>query len=234
MSTGRGRSWRSALRVLRTSVVVLVLLAGAVAGGTYVVRQRLAEAARIDIGPAVLTADPVPVGSADAGIVTDVFVAEQTQVSAGQDLAQITLPVTGTSPTPPVRILRAPTAGTVSTVEVRAGSVARAGEPLITLYDQNSMTFEAKVPMKQLRRLRLGMAATITGTGLDRPVTAVLDHVVPRVGTEPTTTTDRLTVVFVPLPGDVERVSRLIPGLRFNATIDTRTADGTTPAIKSA
>jgi len=229
-----GKPRRSRLRAVRTFLTVVVLLAGAAFGGTYVVRQRLAARMFVDIGTAVLTADPIPVGSADAGVVTEVLVSGQVRVTAGQDLARIRVTANGTSPTPPTQILRAPVAGTVSAVNVNAGSVARAGEPVITLYDQTKITFQAQVPISQLRQLRLGMTAAITGPGISHAVSATLDHVVPRVGTDPLTGNDRLTVVLAPQPDDVATVSKLVPGLQFNAIVNTNTAAGWTPAINSA
>lgn len=229
-----GKPRRSRLRAVRTFLAVVVLLAGAAFGGTYVVRQRLAARMFVDIGTAVLTADPIPVGSADAGVVTEILVSEQARVIAGQDLAQIRVTANGTSITPQIQILRAPVAGTVSAVNVNAGGVARAGEPVVTLYDQAKITFQAEVPISQLRQLRLGMTAAITGPGIAHAVSATLDHVVPRVGTDPLTGTDRLKVVLVPQPNDVATVSKLVPGLQFNATVNTNTAAGRTPAINSA
>jgi multidrug efflux pump subunit AcrA (membrane-fusion protein) len=224
----------SKLRALRTFVVVVALLAGATYGGVTIVHQRLAAATMVDLGTAVLVADPVPVGSADAGVVNEIKVSEQSQVKAGQELAVLTLTANGTSTVAPTQVLRAPEAGIVSAVNVSVGSVARAGEPVITLYDPAKLEFTAQVPVKDLRNLRVGMAAYITGAGLAQPVAAKLDHVVPKVGSDPVNNTDRLTVVLVPKAEDVARVSRLVPGLQFTATVDTKTAVGATPAVNSA
>jgi len=223
---------RSRLRAVRTFSVLVALLAGAGYGGTHIVRQRLAASTFLDIGTAVLTADAVLVGSADAGVVTAVLIAEQSRVTAGQGLARVTLTANGTSQ--PVQVLRAPIAGTVSAVDVATGGVARPGEPVVTLYDQSKLTFQARVSAKDLRELRLGMTASITGAGLTRPVRATLDHVVPRLGPGPVTPTDELTVVLVPAAADADRVGRLLPGLQFKATVDTKTAPGGTPAVNRA
>jgi multidrug resistance efflux pump len=232
--TPRTRSLAAFLRVLRTFVVVAALLAGAVLGGTYIVDQRMAARTFVDLNGAVLTARPVLVGSADAGVVTQVLVAERDEVTAGQDLALVTLTATGTSPQPEVRVLRAPTAGTVSTVDVEVGGVARAGEPVVTLYDPAELTFQVQVPLTDLRRLRLGMTAYISGPGLGQRITTTLAHVVPRVGKDPLTGSDRLVVVLTPREADVYLVRRLVPGLQFTATVDTKTAAGATPAVNSA
>jgi multidrug resistance efflux pump len=198
------------------------------------VEKRLAAQAYVNLGSAVLTASPVTVGTADAGVVTQLLVAPHARVSQGQELATVTLTANGTSKTPETKILRSPTAGTVSAVNVAVGGVARAGEPVITLYDQAKLTFQAQVPPKELKQLRLGMTAYIDGPGLEHRITAKLDHVVPRVNTDPAQTSDRLTVVLVPAADEVATVSSLVPGLQFSASVDTKTAAGTTPVVNSA
>jgi multidrug resistance efflux pump len=225
------RTRRFILRRIRTAFIVLILLAAAGSGGTYLVQQRLAAQAFVSLGDAVLTAEAVPVGSADAGVVTSLLVAEQTRVTAGQELAQVRLTANGTGP-PQTQVLRAPIAGTVSAINVAVGSVARAGEPVVTLYDQDKLTFQAKVPVDRLRQLRLGMTAFVSGPGLDQRVSVTLDHVVPQVGNGPLA--DQLTVVLIPVSADVGRVRTLVPGLQFTATVDTKTALGATPAVNRA
>lgn len=229
------RPRRSRLRAVRTFVVVVALLVAAAVGGTYLTRERLDARAFVDLGTAVLTAEAVPVGTADAGVVIKLLVAEQDNVTAGQNLAQVRLTADGTSTEPRTQVLRAPTTGTVSAVNVAAGEIARAGEPVITLYDQAKLTFHADVPVEQLRLLRLGMAASIEGPGLDRPISATLSRVLPMVGSsDPLTATDRLTVVLAPNPGDASTVRTLVPGLQFTATVDTNTAADGIPAVNSA
>jgi len=239
------RRLRSFLPAARTFVVSVLLIGGAGAGGAYVVTHRLAQSAFVTLDDAMLTARPLPIGSTGAGVVTDVQVTELTRVVAGQVLARVRLaadPSRGREPQ--VETLRAPMAGTVSTIDVALGGVVDAGEPVVTLYDHTGLAFRAKVSEKQLRGLRLGMAARISGPGLGAPVPATLDHVEPRVGPDPLTDAplseeqkaalEKLTVVFVPDPADVGRVSRLVPGLRFAAEVDTDTAAGRTPAVNSA
>jgi biotin carboxyl carrier protein len=225
---------RSPWRAIRTGVVVLALLAGAMAGGKYIVDQRLAEQAYVELGSAVLTAEAIPVGSANAGVVTELKVADQDKVREGQELARVRLTANGENGRGPVEVLRAPVAGTVASTTIEVGGVARAGEPVLTLYDQGALTFQARVPAEELRKLRLGMTASITGPGIDGRITATLDRVQPRVVTDPTKPADPLTVVLVPRPADAATVSTLVPGLPFQATVDTRTATGTTPAVNTA
>jgi multidrug efflux pump subunit AcrA (membrane-fusion protein) len=225
---------RSPWRAVRTGLVVLALLGGAVAGGRYIVDQRLAEQAYVDLGSAVLTAEAIPVGSANAGVVTELKVADQDRVRAGQELARVRLTANGGNERGPVEVLRAPVAGLVSATNIELGGVARAGEPVVTLYDPSKLTFHAQVWAEDLRKLRLGMTAYVTGPGIDDRITATLDRVQPQVVTDPPMEADRMTVVLVPRAADTATVSTLVPGLPFQATVDTRTAAGTTPAVNTA
>jgi hypothetical protein len=227
---GRGRRF---LRALRTVVVVLILLAGAVAGGGYLIQKRLAAQSYIDIGSAVLTASPVSVSSSDAGAVTSLMVAPQAHVTLGQELAHLTLPANG-SKGPETKILRSPSAGTVAAVNVAIGDVTQPGQSVITLYDQRKLSFQAQVPAEDLRQLRLGMTAYISGPGLDHKVEAKLQRVIPKVGGDPVKDDDELTVVLAPEPAEMSTVGTLVPGLQFDASVDTKTAPGNTPAVNSA
>ncbi|MDI6104189.1 HlyD family efflux transporter periplasmic adaptor subunit [Actinoplanes sp. NEAU-A12] len=243
---GDGRAARSRVPALRTFLATAALVACAAAGGTYVVTQRLADAAFVSLEDAVLTADALPVGSTGAGVVTEVLVTEQARVAAGQELARVRLAEDPAQATrgPRTETLKAPMPGTVSRIDIAVGGVAGAGEPIITMYDHTELSFEAKATEEQLRDLRLGMAARVTGPGLGRPVSATLDHVKPRVGADPLLDAplteeqkvahERLTVVLVPGTGDVDAVSALVPGLRYTAEVDTRTAVGRIPAVNSA
>jgi len=224
---------RRALLALRTIVVVLILLAAAGAGGTYIVRQRLADRNLVDAGPAVLTAQPITVGSADAAVVTRVLTAERKSVPAGAVLATITLTADGDEPR--VQELRAPAAGIVTEINVAPGQIARAGEPIVTLYDPAKLAFQVDVSLETLRKLRLGMTAYVTGPGLSGRITTTLEQVEPKVDTgQPTATPDRLTVVLRPDPAALATVRTLVPGLQFGVVVDTTTAVGRTPAVNSA
>ena len=223
-----------ALRALRTFVVLLALLAGAVLGGNYVLRDRLAAQAFVDIGDAVLTAEALPVGSASSGVVREILVADQDSVTANQPLVRVLLPAVGTGDDPRIETVRAPAAGRVSSVEATVGGVAGAGEPLVTLYDPSRLTFQVDVPVDELPELRLGMTARITGPGLPGGITATLDQVLPRVGSDPAGDENELTVVLIPDSAAMRTVPSLVPGLRFSATVDTKTAAGGTPVVNSA
>ncbi|MET3421736.1 multidrug resistance efflux pump [Actinoplanes tereljensis] len=210
----------------------MILLAVAVGGGSYVVRQRLAERTMVDAGTAVLTAQPITVGSADAAVVDKVLVAERKTVAAGTILAAITLTSDGGAPR--VQELEAPAAGIVTEINVAPGQIARAGEPIVTLYDPAKLSFQVDVPLETLRQLRLGMTAYVSGPGLSGRITTKLQEVEARVDTQATATPDLLTVVLKPDPAALSTVRTLVPGLRFDVVVDTTTASGGTPAVNSA
>ncbi|AGL18400.1 HlyD family secretion protein [Actinoplanes sp. N902-109] len=229
----------SKLPAVRTFLVTTLLLGGAAAGGYAVVGHRLTEETFVTLEDATLTADALQLGATGSGVVTDVLVTGQTRVAAGQQIGHVKLAEGGA-----VQTLRAPAPGTVAEVDVPAGGVVGAAEPVITLYDHSKLSFHAKATEDELRELRLGMSAQITGPGLARPVPAVVDHVAARVGPDPLADAplteeqqaahEQLTVVLVPRTDAVDTVSALVPGLRFTAAIDTKTARGRTPAVNGA
>jgi multidrug resistance efflux pump len=229
------RRGRSALRAARTGLVVLILLTAAGAGGTHIVRQRLAERNMVDAGTAVLIAQPIAVGSADAAVVTDMLATERTSVTAGAVLATITLTADGNGETRRVQKLQAPAAGIVTRINVAPGQIARAGEPIVTLYDPAKVAFAVDVPLEKLRKFRLGMTAYVTGPGLAGRITATLEKVEPKVDAgRQTNAEDELTVVLRPDPAARATVRTLVPGLQFAVVVDTTTAVGSTPAVNSA
>ena len=225
---------RRALLVVRTVIVVLILLVAAVGGGIYVVRHRIADRAFVDAGTAVLTAQPISVGSADAAVVTRMLTSERQSVTAGTTLATITVTADG-SKTPRVQELRAPAAGIVTQINVAPGQIARAGEPIVTLYDPAKLAFQVDVPLETLRKLRLGMTAYVTGPGLSGRIATTLQQVQPKVAAgQSAVTSDGLTVILRPDPADLTTVRTLVPGLQFGVVVDTTTAVGNTPAVNSA
>jgi hypothetical protein len=209
---------------LRTFLALAILLASAGFGGFLIIRQRLADQAFVELGSVVLTAEAVPVGFAEAVVVNQVNVRQHARVEVGQALATVTGALGR------VQVLTAPVAGTVAAVKVGVGGVARGGEPIIMLYDQARLTFQAEVPLAQLRRMRLGMTTYIEGPGLSNQITTTLDHVIPVVGDAPS---DRLTVVLMPDAKDRATVSTLVPGLQFAARVDTTTAPHAVPAVNA-
>jgi multidrug resistance efflux pump len=212
---GRGRRSWSAWALL------MVLVAGAAYGGYRVVEYRVAGAATVTLDRVTLVAAPVPVGSPDAAVVREVAVTPGETVAGGATLAVIELAVGG-GDTRTVT-LTAPLAGNVVRVDARPGSVVRAGESVVTLYDPATLGFETDLPVGVVEGLATGMTARITGPGLAEPVEAAVDRVVPVIDAA-SAESSTMTVVLV--PADESSVVHLVPGVPLTGELDTTTGSG--------
>jgi multidrug efflux pump subunit AcrA (membrane-fusion protein) len=224
--TGSVRRWRARL-------LVLLMLAGAVAGGVQLVQSRTHAAELLDIGTVTLTADPIPVQSDRIGLVRSVAVQARQRVAAGQELGRMTsLTSTGSGRT--VRstvVLRAPVAGIVSDDPVPVGSALQPGDAFAELYEPSRLTLIGNVALADLPRLKPDMQVTLTGADLPAPIEAVVGQVVPRVGGDQADVRpDHIAVEL--LPKDPRLLSQLVPGLRFEGTVDTGTGrPGEQPSV---
>ncbi|MEV8510360.1 HlyD family secretion protein [Actinoplanes sp. NPDC051475] len=220
------RPARGGLRKWRARLIVLVLLAAAVTLFLRLSTARATDAAHIDLGTVTLTAQPIPVEVSQTGQVTAVSVTAQQRVSAKQKLGTIAVITTDSDGDPKTTSVdvTAPRAGMVVDLPVTVGSSIGPGQPFVQLYDPAQLRFETKVPLEDLPEIAPGMRATLETDGINRKVHAVIQRVVPRIGTPGTTTNDNpraMTVVLVPATD--EDVRGLVPGLRFTGYVDTRT-----------
>lgn len=213
------RSWTAWL-------LLLIVLGGAGYGGYRLVDQRVSAASQLGLDSVVLTAVPVPVGSPDAAVVSTVAVTAGQSVTAGTALAVIQL--TASDGVTNEVTLTAPTSGSVVTVDAQPGSVVRAGEPVVTLYDPTTMTFQTQLSVEDVEGLETGMAASISGPGLSEPVPATVDRVVPVIEAAGTPTTT-MTVVLVPV--DPDAITALVPGVPLRGTLDTTSGDGASSVL---
>jgi len=170
----------------------------------------------------VLTAEPMPVGSPDAAVVTSVSVTAGESVRDGATLAVIRLTSSADGTQQDVT-LTAPTAGRVVGVDAQPGSVVRAGEAVVTLYDPQQLTFQTELPIDDVESLAVGMTATISGPGLSRSVRATVERVVPVMAD---TATEGATMTVVLVPVDPDSVAQLVPGVPLRGTLDTTSAAG--------
>ena len=218
---------RGALRRWRARFIVLLMLAAAFFGGQRLVDARTSANAQGDIGTVTLTADPVPVQAARLGVVKSVRVAAHQRVAAGQLLGTMTtLTTTGSGVTLQSLVpLTAPIAGTVSDDPVPLGSALQPGDTFVTLYDPGKLKLIGNVSLAQLPKLAPGMAATLRADGLPAPINATLGQVLPRVGNEQSSVkADHIEVELTSI--DPARLAQLVPGLRFDAKVDTQTGAG--------
>jgi multidrug resistance efflux pump len=208
--------------------VLVLVVAGAGYGGYHLVQQRLAGAALLALDDVTLVADPIAVGSPDAAVVTSVAVSPGGTVTAGTEVAVIELAVGGGQRE---RVnLTAPVTGNVVRIDAQPGSVVRAGEAVVTLYDPRTLTFQTELALESVERLETGMEATIAGPGLSEPVSATVTRVVPVIdpaGTESVA----MTVILEPRVAS--SVVHAVPGVPLSGTLDTTTGSTGTSVLET-
>ncbi len=215
----------------RARLVVLLMIAAAVFGGSKLAHARGVATAQLPLGAVALTASAIPVESVTPGRVTAVTVQAQQQVSAGQRLGTLLTMTTSSSGAPRQKtvVLTAPSDGIVISDPTPVGTALQSGQPFVEIYDPAQLTFVATVKAQDLTKLSRGMVATLKTDGLAQPVKAVVDRAVPQVvqaGQVGQTAAGSGQLQLVLVPQQAEDVARLVPGLRFAGTVDTTSASG--------
>jgi multidrug resistance efflux pump len=220
----------------RARFVVVLMISAAVLGASRLAQSRGATIAQFDLGTVTLTGHAIPIASSQTGQVSEVKVKAQQQVVAGQKLGTIvTTAITATGKERKKSVpLTAPAAGVIVGEPAPVGSVVPTGQPFAQMYDPALLTLRTTMRVEELAKLSAGMTATLHAEGLDRPVEAVVQRVVPRVESQATdgrlpSRQDRLELVLA--PERVGDVKALVPGLRFTGTVDTDSGTGSTPDI---
>jgi multidrug resistance efflux pump len=205
VSSAEKRPWSAWL-------AVFVIVGVAAFGGHYLIEKRHQAATSMVLESAVLGAQQIPVGVSDAATVASVQVAIGDLVRAGQTLAQLTL--SGAASPNNSAVLAAPADGVVVSIDRPAGSVVKAGEPVVTEYSSSSLSFVVPVAVDRAQRLRIGMTVSVDGPGLTNPISA-------RVGpAQASLDGQNPNVVSVALiPARLSDVRDLVPGLAFRATV---------------
>jgi multidrug resistance efflux pump len=219
---------RRNLRKWWARLLVLLMIAVAVFVGLRIVRSQDARDAALDLGTVTLTSQSIPVETSLPGLVTAVDVRAGQRVVRGQRLGQIVVTTTDAQgdTVEQSRALVSPRAGYVVDDPMTVGSTLQPATPFVELYDPADLRLEADVPLAYLAQITPGMRAELSADGLDGEIEAVVQRAVPRVGEQVTTGPNavragRLRLVLVPI--DRGQVSKLIPGLRFTGSVDTRT-----------
>lgn len=201
-------------------LLVLVMIAGAVYGGTKLVEYRTTQAKELDLGTVTLTARATPVSPTRQGTVKTVSVAAQDRVEAGEKLGTVTtttVTATGRVETDEFAV-RAPSDGVVVADPLPVGSAVTPGQAFVQVYDPSKMTFVGDVKLSTLTHVAAGMTATLTGAGLEKPVEARVERVVPRVaGTQSDVPAGAMQLVLAPVDGT--DVAKLVPGYQLTATV---------------
>lgn len=214
-------------RKWRNRVIVLIMVAVAGLGAYQIVQHQGARNAKLDLADVQLTSQPIPVESPQSGLVTWVAVHAGDKVASGQQLGSIAVTTTNATGHAVIsqHLLVAPRSGYVVDDPLTVGATLQPGGSFVDLYDPADLRLVTSVPVSYLPRISAGMTAKLTAPGVPGVVTAVLQRVVPRVGTsEQDVPGGDLRLVFI--AKDDAQVARLLPGLRFHGAIDTRTGSG--------
>lgn len=120
-----------------------------------------------------------------------------------------------------------------ASVDTLEGAVTQPGTPVATIYDPEKMYVIVTVDSSTLDLLRRGMRAKLSSPLLAKDIDGTVVAAVPLLGTdqEPATS-NRVNVRIQPDDG---RITDLVPGIRFDATIDLQSApDGAQPLVFTA
>jgi biotin carboxyl carrier protein len=237
---------RGGWRKWRARFIVALLLAAAVLVFIRISADRAAESNRVSLDEVTLTAQAIPVEPTLAGRVTNVSVAALQQVTAGQRVGTVEIAGFDRDGDPKVTKvnLTAPRAGVVIDVPAPVGSTVQPGQPFLQLYDPAQMTFIAEVPVEDLPVIAPTMTAVLRTEGVNRPVHATVQRVVPRVqgarnafvpeqqnGEDDSDQPDTLQVALV--PATARDAQGLVPGMLFTGYINTVSGRPGTPRLVS-
>ena len=169
------------------AVLVPLALWGAYEGVLYVTTS----GNYVSISNAVVSGDLVPVGSVNAGRVSDVRVAPGTAVRQGEVLASIEIPAavrTTSNGTPVLGFLGskdqeidivAPIDGLVATLTIANGSAVTAGQIIARIVDPSRLWVTAYVEEADVTRIHVGQSVEVRLAALDRTVPGDVAAVVP-------------------------------------------------------
>jgi multidrug resistance efflux pump len=219
------------LKKWRARLVVLLMIAAAVFGGSKLAQARTVATAQLQLSAVTLTASAIPVESITPGRVTAVNVQAQQRVTAGQRLGSLLTMTTSSSGAPRQKtvVLTAPSNGIVISDPTPVGTALQSAQPFVEIYDPAQMTFVATVKAQDLTKLSRGMVATLKTDGLAQPVKAVVDRAVPQVvqaGQVGASAAGSGQLQLVLVPKHDADIAQLVPGLRFTGTVDTTSASG--------
>jgi HlyD family secretion protein len=126
-------------------------------------------------------------------------------------------------------ILAVPFDSRFASVDLLEGGVTYPGAPVATVYDPRRMYVIVSVQPETLDLLRRGMRASLSTAVFPKPISGTVISAVPLLGTDHSPTSAKL--VNVRIKPDEETMSQLVPGVRFNAAIDLKSAPKGAPKL---
>lgn len=184
------------------------------------VSLRLSNVRTVTVEDGVLTAQPVPLAPTDPSTVEELFVdatnPPDSVLPAGTPIARLRGSQLNSSGS--VVDLTVPFDARLASVDTLEGAITLPGTPVATVYDPRKMSVIVTVAPSTLDVLRQGMRAELHSPLLATPVDGTVVSAIPLLGTDYDPTSTKL--VNVRIKPDQERASDLVPGIRFDATID--------------
>jgi multidrug resistance efflux pump len=221
------RAPSGAFRKWRNRGVVLLMVAAAVFTAVRLTQSQAAARTKLHLDDVVLTAQPIAVQTTQPGLVTQVSIRAGERVTSGERLGSIDVTATNAKgkPVTTAHVLRAPRTGIVVDDPAPVGSTLQPGTAFVQMYAPAQLQLVTSVPLSYLSKIRSGMTAELTASGVPGKVKATLLRAVPRIGSAAQDVPrNDLQLVFVAT--QPAQVAKLIPGLRFSGSIDTRTGSG--------
>ena len=126
-------------------------------------------------------------------------------------------------------ILSVPFDARFASVDQLEGGVTYPGNPVATVYDPHRMYVIVTVQPATLNLLRRGMRAWLASDVLTKPIAGTVISAVPLLGTDNSPTTAKL--VNIRIKPDEERMSELVPGVRFDARVDLKSVPKDAPKL---
>ncbi len=190
----------------------------------------------VNVTDGVLTAQPVPLAPTTPATVQQLFVdaghLPSGVLPAGTPIARLRSAAPDAFGSTKVD-LRVPFDARFVSVDTLEGAVTLPGTPVATVYDPKKMYVIVTVDPHTLEVLRRGMRARLTSPLLSGAIEGTVVSAVPLLGTDSQPADSKL--VNVRIQPDSGRIADLVPGIRFDAAIDTRSAPkGAQPLVITA
>lgn len=220
--------------------LVMAVLAALVIGGGAITAYRwwFDSTHFVSTDNAQIAGHLVPIGSLQAGRVSEVKYDVGARVAAGEVIAQLrgAVPVgTTRAGTPRLEFretidsledVRSPIAGVVVARNASPGDTVPAGQPLLTVFDPNQLWINANIEENQIRRVQTGQRVTVHVDALDLDLAGRVIAITPASA-----------ATFSLLPsqnssGNFTKVTQLIPVKIALVNPDPRLAIGTSAGVK--
>ncbi len=200
------------------------------------VKWRLTNINTVHVRNGVLTAQPVPLAPTTPATVERLYVdaghLPSGVLAAGTPVARLRTPVADAWGSTSMD-LAVPFDARFVSVDTLEGAVTLPGTPVATVYDPKKMYVIVTVRPDVLDQLRRGMRAELTSPVLDHEIDGTVVAAVPLLGTDQNPS--REDYVNVRIQPDEDDIRDLVPGIKFDAAIDTTSAPkGAQPLVITA